>query len=108
MPLTGKFRFRRALRGRVVLTVEEEVRRGWPFSRTNPIRKRWRDANLWDLTDPKIRDLISLRDGARLSTEQPAAPNGQARTDIAAARSDGMGWAYPASDGSGTRLSNGH
>jgi hypothetical protein len=33
MPLTGRFTLRRTIGGKIVLQVEEEVKRLWPFSR---------------------------------------------------------------------------
>lgn len=61
MALTGRFTFRRSIGGKIVLQVEEEVRKPWPFSRRNPLKKRWRDANLMDLAAPELRALIDLR-----------------------------------------------
>jgi hypothetical protein len=61
MPLTGRFSFRRAVGGKIVLQVEEEVRRLWPFSRWHPTKRRWRDATLMDLTQRELRPLMDLR-----------------------------------------------
>jgi len=61
MPLTGRFNLRRTIGGKIVLQVEEEVRRLWPFSRRHPTKKRWRDATLMDLTQPELRPLMDLR-----------------------------------------------
>lgn len=62
MPLTGRFNLRRTFGGRIVLQVEEEVRRLWPFSRKQPTKRRWRDATALDLAQPELRALMDLRD----------------------------------------------
>jgi hypothetical protein len=56
--LTGRFNFRKTLRGKVVLLLEEDVKAAWPRKRT---KRRWRDANLMDLARPELRPLIDLR-----------------------------------------------
>ena len=56
--LTGRFNFRKTLRGKVVLQLEEDVKAAWPRKRT---KRRWRDANLMDLARPELRPLIDLR-----------------------------------------------
>jgi len=61
MPLTGRFNLRRTMGGRIVLQVEEEVRRFWPFSRMQPTKRRWRDATVMDLAQPELRTLMDLR-----------------------------------------------
>lgn len=61
MPLTGRFSLRRTMGGKIVLQVEEEVRRLWPFSRKQPTKKRWRDATMMDLAQPELRPLMDLR-----------------------------------------------
>jgi hypothetical protein len=61
MSLTGRFNLRRTLGGKIVLQVEEEVRRLWPFSRTQPTKRRWRDATVMDLVQPELRPLMDLR-----------------------------------------------
>ncbi len=66
MALTGRFMFRRSMRGRIILQIEEEVKTSWPFSRKAPTRRRWRDANLMDLAAPEMRTLIDLRHKPRL------------------------------------------
>ena len=58
MALTGRFNFRKTLRGKVVLQLEEDVKAAWPRKRT---KRRWRDANLMDLARPELRPLIDLR-----------------------------------------------
>src|SRR4051794_11561595 len=59
MGLTGKFRFRKTLWGRIVLQLEEEVKPFW--SRSRPLKPRWRDATLMDLAAPELRPLIDMR-----------------------------------------------
>jgi hypothetical protein len=59
MALTGRFTFRRSFWGRIVLQVEEEKKS--LFSRSKPMKKRWRDATLMDLAAPELRPLIDLR-----------------------------------------------
>jgi hypothetical protein len=61
MPLTGRFNLRRTMGGRIVLQVEEEVKRLWPFSRKQPTKRRWRDATIMDLAQPELRPLMDLR-----------------------------------------------
>ena len=60
MSLTGKFAFRRSLTGKMVLTVEEEVKRPWPLSRTGKSRTRWRKARQMDLLEAELRPLMEL------------------------------------------------
>ncbi len=59
MGLTGKYKFRKALWGKIVLQVEEEVKPLW--SKTGGLKQRWRDATLMDLTAPEMRPLIDMR-----------------------------------------------
>ena len=59
MPLTGKFRFRKTLWGRLVLQLEEEVKPFW--AKPGALKRRWRDATLMDLAAPELRPLIDLR-----------------------------------------------
>lgn len=61
MPLTGRFNLRRTMGGKIVLQVEEEVKRLWPFSRKQPTKRRWRDATIMDLAQPELRPLMDLR-----------------------------------------------
>ena len=61
MPLTGRFTFRCTMSGKIVLQVEEEVKRLWPFSRWHPTKRRWRDATLMDLAQPELRPIMDLR-----------------------------------------------
>src|SRR5215213_6366743 len=66
MSLTGKFAFRRSLTGKIVLKVEEDVKRPWPLSRTAKSRTRWRDAKMVDLTEAELRTLMDLRNRPQL------------------------------------------
>ena len=58
MALTGKFRFRKSLWGRIVLQLEEEVKPFW--SKPGALKRRWRDATLMDLAAPEMRFLIDM------------------------------------------------
>jgi hypothetical protein len=59
MGLTGKYRFRKSLWGKIVLQVEEEVKPFW--SKPGALKQRWRDATLMDLAAPEMRPLIDMR-----------------------------------------------
>ena len=61
MGLTGKFKFRKTLRGKIVLQIEEEVKPFWSRSKPEARKRRWRDATLMDLADPQMRFLIDMR-----------------------------------------------
>ena len=61
MGLTGKFKFRKTLWGKIVLQVEEEVKPFWSRSKPAALKRRWRDASLMDLAAPEMRTLIDLR-----------------------------------------------
>lgn len=110
MPLTGKFSFRRSLTGKVVLTVEEEVRSLWPWSPKGATRTRWRNASLWDLTHPEIRHLLELRDGTKpAATSAPQASEAvRPQRSTETALLDGMSWRYASPDENGNRRANGH
>ena len=58
MGLTGGYRFRKGLRGKSVLQVEEEFTPFW--SASGVVKRRWRDATMIDLADPALRSLIDL------------------------------------------------
>jgi hypothetical protein len=58
MGLTGNFRFRRGLRGKAVLQVEEEFNPFW--SRSGEPMQRWRDATVLDLADPSMRAMLDM------------------------------------------------
>ena len=61
MGLTGGYRFRKGLRGKSVLQVEEEFTPFWSASEV--VKRRWRDATMIDLADPTLRSLIDLGAG---------------------------------------------
>lgn len=61
MALTGRYDFRKTLTGKVVLRVEEEVPAFWSRKGERPLRKRWRDATLIDLTSTELRMLMDAR-----------------------------------------------
>ncbi len=59
--LTGKFKFRKTLWGKIVLQLEEEVKPFWSRSQPVVLKRRWRDATLMDLAAPEMRHLIDMR-----------------------------------------------
>ena len=61
MGLTGKFKFRKTLWGKIVMQLEEEVKPFWSRSKPEARKRRWRDATLMDLADPQMRFLIDMR-----------------------------------------------
>lgn len=60
MPLTGRFRFRRSIMGRVFLQLEHDTRALWPLSIAGKRRRNWRDARIVDLLAPQINGLLEL------------------------------------------------
>ena len=54
MGLTGKFKFRKTLWGKIVLQIEEEVKPFWSRSNPEARKRRWRDAALMDLAAPEM------------------------------------------------------
>ena len=72
MGLTGKFKFRKTLWGRIVLQIEDEVKPFW--SKSGALKRRWRDATLMDLADPQMRFLIDLRFRPHLRYQSSFAP----------------------------------
>ena len=60
MPLTGRFRFRRSIAGRVFLQLEHDRGALWPLSNGGKRRHRWRDARIVDLLAPQIHGLLEL------------------------------------------------
>jgi hypothetical protein len=70
MGLTGGYRFRKGLRGRTVLQVEEEFTPFWSTSGAS--KRRWRDARATDLADPALRLLIDLGGKLRFSSRSTA------------------------------------
>ena len=85
MPLTGKFRFRKTLWGRIVLQLEEVVKPFW--SKPGALKPRWRDATLMDLAAPEMRPLIDMRFKPHLwarssfGPETASAQHGQGEAD---------------------------
>ncbi len=77
MFLTGRFRFRRTLFGRVLLQVEEERKPRWSLSRNRPGRLRWRKARVMDLVRPELRALVDLlnRQAISLRHQPPTSPS---------------------------------
>ena len=61
MALTGRFKFRKTLWGKIMLQLEEEVKPLWSGSKPKALKRRWRDAKLMDLADPALRALIDMR-----------------------------------------------
>lgn len=61
--LTGKYRFRSGLFGRMVLQVQFYWTGMPAYSRTVVTEPRWRDATALDLSDPQLRALV---DGGRV------------------------------------------
>ncbi len=76
MGLTGKFKFRKTLWGKIVLQVEEEVKPFWSRSKPEVRRRRWRDATLMDLAAPEMRHLIDRRFKPYPYARSSAAPEG--------------------------------
>ncbi len=74
MGLTGKFKFRKTLWGKIVLQVEEEVKSFWSRSNPEARKRRWRDATLMDLADPQMRFLIGMRFRPHLRHQSRLAP----------------------------------
>jgi hypothetical protein len=74
--LTGRVNFRRTFWGRIVLQVEEESTSRWSLFRTGPVRHRFRDANVLDLTKVELRPLLDLRNKLRADAQSygPARP----------------------------------
>ena len=61
MALTGRYDFKKTLTGKVVLQVEEEVQSLWSWKGNRPLKKRWRNATLIDLTSTELRMLMDAR-----------------------------------------------
>jgi hypothetical protein len=61
MGLTGKFKFRKSLWGKIIHEMEEEVKPFWSRSKPGLVKRRWRDATLMDLAAPEMRHLIDMR-----------------------------------------------
>ena len=74
MALTGKFRHRKALWGKIVLQVEE-VKPFWSRSKPGALKRRWRDATLMDLSAPEMRPLIDMGSKPWARPHSPPAPS---------------------------------
>jgi hypothetical protein len=74
MGLTGKFKFRKTLWGKIVLQLEEEVKPFWSRSKPDTLKRRWRDATLMDLAAPEMRTLIDMRFRPHLRSQSSFAP----------------------------------
>ena len=74
MALTGKFRHRKALWGKIVLQVEE-VKPFWSRSKPGALKRRWRDATLMDFAVPEMRPLIDMGSKPRARPQSPSAPS---------------------------------
>ncbi|HYF56803.1 MAG TPA: hypothetical protein VEA41_21315 [Salinarimonas sp.] len=61
MSVTGRFRFRRSLLGKVVMEVEEEVTSWSLLKHARVPQRRWRDANIVDLARAEMRVLMDMR-----------------------------------------------
>ena len=61
MALTGRYDFRKTWTGKIVLRIEEEVPSFWGRGKSAQTKKRWRDANLMDLTARELRVLMDSR-----------------------------------------------
>src|SRR5829696_4496336 len=75
MGLTGKFKFRKSLWGKIVLEMEEEVKPFWSRSKPGLVKRRWRDATLMDLAAPEMRHLIDMRYKSRPSFQSSVTPS---------------------------------
>ena len=74
MGLTGKFKFRKTLWGKIVLQIEDEVKPFWSRSQPGALKPRWRDATLMDLADPQLRFLIDMRFRPHLRAQSSFTP----------------------------------
>jgi hypothetical protein len=74
MGLTGKFRFRKTLWGKIVLQIEEEVKPFWSRAQPGALKRRWRDATLMDLAAPEMRTLIDMRFRPHLRSQSSFGP----------------------------------
>jgi hypothetical protein len=70
MALTGKFNFRKALFGALILEVEDEVKALFG----DKLKKRWRRATLMDLAEPEMRALMDLRLQPQFVARTPLRP----------------------------------
>jgi hypothetical protein len=62
MALTGRFDFRRTMTGHLRLWVEYDANTFWgSLTRKRTYCRRWRNANIMDLTAPELRRLLDMR-----------------------------------------------
>jgi hypothetical protein len=62
MALTGRYDFRRTMTGQLRLWVEYDATGFWDFlTRKTTYCRRWRNANIMDLTAPELRHLVDMR-----------------------------------------------
>ena len=95
---TVRINIRRTWTGKLVLQVEEEVKARWPASRSAPTRRRWRNADVMDLTKHELRALVDLRSKPQFAAPSFGAPEDAPQTlmedfavapGLEAARTDG-------------------
>ena len=80
MGLTGKFKFRKTLWGKIVLQIEEEVKPFWSHSKPNSLKPRWRDATSRSSFALEATSPQHGRDEAHAAIEAGApVPNGEVR-----------------------------
>jgi hypothetical protein len=72
MGLTGKFKFRKTLWGKIVLQIEDEVKPFW--SKSGALKRRWRDATLMDRAAPEMRPLIYMCSRPHLRSQSSFGP----------------------------------
>jgi hypothetical protein len=71
MPLSGRFRLRKAMFAKLVLQVED-MRKSWPWSAHET--PHWRDAKPIDLAATELRALMDLSIGRLLSARRAPLP----------------------------------
>src|SRR5215203_3593109 len=103
MGLTGKFKFRKTLWGKIVLQIEDEVKPFW--SKSGALKRRWRDATLMDLADPQMRFLIDMRFRPHLRSQSSFAPE-VATTDRELHETDGVEAQAPRPNGEVRRIAH--
>ena len=80
MALTGEYQFRKVFGGKIVLQVEEEVPTVWSWFGKPRMKRRWRDANLMDLSVPVLRMVVDWRFRShRLTQVGVERPSGSAK-----------------------------
>ncbi|MEH3144143.1 MAG: hypothetical protein PGN34_02055 [Methylobacterium frigidaeris] len=78
MAITGRFNFRKTFTGKLVLQVETERPRWWPFGRRTPGAAPdqakghvWRDATQADLSAVELQSLLNLRKNPGYTPRSP-------------------------------------